>query len=357
MLLLVVACFKSVPATFASTGGTQQRPIVNAVVEMGHAVAMASLGSMFGGDDSGSFLGFPPASVESLDGADIVVIGAPAATPYASVGPYCQNAPAAIRAASSAYSGIRHHHNFDLGGPMLVEGTTAVDVGDVPWDDTIYEANRAAIRHTCEAVLAAGAVPFVLGGDDSIPIPVLQAYADRGPITVVQIDAHIDWRDEVQGERWGLSSTMRRASEMAHVGEMIQVGRRGVGSARPADLAAAEARGVHFFAAHDVHRLGVEQIIERVPSGGDVFITVDVDGLDPTVMPGVIGPEPGGLTYFQAIEIIDGVAERARIVGFDVVEFMPERDVNGLGALTTFRLTAHAIGRVSRQRARATATA
>ncbi len=318
---------------------------------------MASLGSMFGGGDSGSFLGFPSVTTESLDGADIVVIGAPCATPYSSVGPYCKDAPAAIRAASSAYSGVRHHHNFDLGGPMLMEGTSAVDIGDLPWDDTAYEANRAAIRHACESVLGAGAVPVVLGGDDSIPIPVLQAYADHGPITVLQIDAHIDWRDEVQGERWGLSSTMRRASEMAHVGEMIQIGRRGVGSARPADLAAAEARGVQFLSAHEAHRHGVEQILEHVPVGGKVFITVDVDGLDPSIVPGVLAPEPGGLTYFQAIEIIDGVADRANIVGCDVVELVPERDVDGTGARTTFRLAAHAIGRVSRQRASAAATA
>ena len=318
---------------------------------------MASLGSMFDADDSGTFLGLPSATPDDLQDADIVVIGAPCATPYASVGPYCKDAPAAIRAASATYSGIRHHHNFDLGGPMLVNGTTAADLGDVPWDDTAYEANRAAIRHTCETVLAVGAVPVVLGGDDSIPIPVLQAYAGHGPITVVQIDAHIDWRDEVQGERWGLSSTMRRAAEMSHIGEMIQVGRRGVGSARPEDLAAAEERGVHFFSAHDVHRLGVEQVLDRLPAGGDVFITVDVDGLDPSIVPGVIGPEPGGLTYFQAIEIIDGVAERARIAGFDLVEFVAERDVNGIGALTTFRLAAHAIGRISRQRAKAAATA
>lgn len=312
---------------------------------------------MFDADDSGTFLGLPSATPDDLQDADIVVIGAPCATPYASVGPYCKDAPAAIRAASATYSGIRHHHNFDLGGPMLVNGTTAADLGDVPWDDTAYEANRAAIRHTCETVLAVGAVPVVLGGDDSIPIPVLQAYAGHGPITVVQIDAHIDWRDEVQGERWGLSSTMRRAAEMSHIGEMIQVGRRGVGSARPEDLAAAEERGVHFFSAHDVHRLGVEQVLDRLPAGGDVFITVDVDGLDPSIVPGVIGPEPGGLTYFQAIEIIDGVAERARIAGFDLVEFVAERDVNGIGALTTFRLAAHAIGRISRQRAKAAATA
>jgi agmatinase len=324
---------------------------------MRHAVEVASLGSMFGAGDSGTFLGLPSVSFDDLHGADIVVIGAPCATPYVSVGPYCKDAPAAIRAASAAYSGIRHHHNFDLGGPMLVGATTAVDIGDVPWDATAHEINRAAIRHTCEQVLKTKAVPIVLGGDDSIPIPVLQAYVGHGPLTVVQIDAHIDWRDEVQGERWGLSSTMRRASEMTHVGEMIQVGRRGVGSARPADLADAESRGVHFVGAREVHRSGVEQVVDRVPRGGNVFITVDVDGLDPSIVPGVIGPEPGGLTYYQVIEIIDGVAARATIAGFDVVEFVPERDVNGLGALTTFRLVAHAIGRIARQRASATATA
>ncbi len=304
---------------------------------------------MFDAGDFGTFLGLPSATVDDLLGADIVVIGASCATPYSSVGPYCKDAPAAIRAASAMYSGIRHHHNFDLDGPMLIDGTSAVDIGDVPWDDTSHEANRAAIRHTCETVLAAGSVPVVLGGDDSIPIPVLQAYHAQGPVTIVQIDAHIDWRDDVRGERWGLSSTMRRSSEMAHVGEMIQIGQRGVGSARPADLAAATERGVHFFTAHDVHRHGIAQILDRVPSGGNVFVTVDVDGLDPSIVPGVIGPEPGGLTYFQAIEVIDGVADRARLVGFDVVEFVPDRDVNGIGALTTFRLAAHAIGRISRQ--------
>ena len=309
---------------------------------MSHAVEMANLGSMFDADDSGTFLGLPSATLSDLRGADVVVMGAPCATPYLSVGPYCKDAPAAIRAASSAYSRTREHHNFDLGGPLLVEGTSAVDIGDVPWDETAHDANRAAIRHSCEVVLAAGAVPIVLGGDDSIPIPVLQAYTDR-PITIVQIDAHIDWRDEVRGERWGLSSTMRRASEMPQVGTMIQVGQRGVGSARPADLAAAQARGVQFISARDVHGGGVAQVLHHVPKGGDVFITIDV-------VPGVLAPEPGGLTYFQAIELIDGVADRARIAGFDVVEFVPDRDVNGLGALTAVRLTAHAIGRIVRQR-------
>ena len=304
---------------------------------------------MFGALDASTFLGLPGRLVGDLQGAQIAVIGAPCATPYPSVGPYCSAAPAAIRRSSWTYSSSVHHMNFDLGGPTLPDGVVAVDLGDVEWDEHSSTANRDRIRSTCAAVLDAGAVPIVLGGDDSIPIPVLEAYAGRGPITIVQIDAHIDWRDDVNGERMGLSSTMRRASEMSHVGEMFQIGRRGAGSARPEDAQAALDRGVHFVSAHDVHRDGVAAVAAELPVGGSTFVTIDVDGLDPTVMPGVIGPEPGGLSYFQAIEILDAVAERSRLVGFDIVEFVPERDVNALGALTAFRLTAHALGRIARQ--------
>jgi agmatinase len=246
---------------------------------------------------------------------------------------------------------LRQHWNFDLGEAAVPADATVFDGGDIEWDDTDFAANRARITDACKRILAAGAVPIVLGGDDSIPIPVIQAYAEAPfvestPLTIVQIDAHIDWRDEVNGESMGLSSTMRRSSEMAHVGTMIQVGQRGLGSARKVDVDAALARGVHFISGHDVHRYGVAPVRELIPEGANVIVTIDVDGLDPTVMPGVIGPEPGGLSYFQAIDIIDMAAERGRIAGFDVVEFVPERDVNGLGALTAFRLTAHAIGRV-----------
>lgn len=310
---------------------------------------------MFGALGTSTFLGLPARLIGDLGRADlpavdIAVIGAPCATPYRSVGPYCAAAPGAIRRSSWTYSSSVHHINFDLGGPTLPEGIVAVDLGDVEWDADHAAANRERIRSTCAAVLAAGAVPIVLGGDDSIPIPVLDAFAASGPITIVQIDAHIDWRDEVDGERMGLSSTMRRTSEMNHVGEMFQIGRRGAGSARPADAQAALDRGVHFVSAHDVHRHGVEAIAAQLPVGGATFVTIDVDGLDPTVMPGVIGPEPGGLTYFQVLEIIDAVAARSRLAGFDIVEFVPDRDVNALGALTAFRLTAHAMGRIARQR-------
>lgn len=313
---------------------------------------MADLRTMFGGTDTSTFLGVDACTFDDLDRVrpHVVVFGVPSVTPYPSVGAYCRNAPAAIRAASSTYASSTRHMHFDLGGPVIPDGAVVVDAGDIVGDEDDGPANRKLLAAATEAVLAAGAVPVVIGGDDSIPTPVLAAYLGHGPIDILQVDAHIDWRDEVGGERMGLSSTMRRASELGHVGTIVQVGRRGSGSARPTDVADAEAYGVRFVSAHDVHRAGTAPAIEHVPAGGATFITVDIDGLDPSVVPGVIGREPGGLTYFQTIELIDGVAERARIAGFDLVEFVPENDIGNLGALCAFRLVTHAIGRILAQR-------
>src|SRR6185437_13307042 len=149
--------------------------------------------------------------------------------PYASVGPYCAGGPAAIRRAIGQYAANLAHHDFDLDGQLLPPGTRAVDCDDAA-------ANRDAIRAACGAILDRGGVPILLGGDDSVPIPLIEALAARGPLAILQLDAHVDWRDEVGGERWGLSSTMRRASELG-VGPIVQVGQRSLGSARPGDQA------------------------------------------------------------------------------------------------------------------------
>jgi agmatinase len=299
---------------------------------------MPDMRAMLGGSESTTFLGVESCTVDTIPkGCDVVVLGAPCATPYGWVGPYCKDAPTAIRYSSGTYAASRNHHNFDLDGPSIPDGTMVFDAGDISWDAATSAANRDSIRTAVQKVIDAGATPIVLGGDDSIPIPVLHAYEGHGPITLIQIDAHIDWRDEVRGERWGLSSTMRRCSEMDHIATIIQIGRRGVGSARSEDVAAAEKRGVKFFNAHDVHRHGIAPIVDAIPKGSNIFLTFDADGFDPTTMPAVIGPEPGGLSYFQGVEVIDAAAERGRIVGFDLVEFVPENDINGLAALTAHR--------------------
>jgi len=311
---------------------------------------MATLGAMFGAGRVDTFMGLPACRDLSRLEARIVIMGAAGCTPYPSVGFYCAGGPAAIRAAGAAYAANLGHVDFDLGGPMLPEGVAAVDAGDIEMREEDPAGNRERLRSAVLQVLEKGAVPVLLGGDDSLPVPMLQAFGDAGRrVTVLQIDAHIDWRDEVQGERWGLSSTMRRASEMAHVERIIQVGQRGIGSARTGDLRDALAAGVEFVPAGEVARAGVWRAVDLIPEGSDVVVCLDVDALDPSVMPAVIGRTAGGLGYWQVMELIGAVAEKGRIAGFDMVEFMPDRDIDGLGAMVAAQLLAGVVGVVARQ--------
>ncbi len=312
-------------------------------------MSKTNIATMFGADNVSTFLGLPSCEAPDLVTARAAILGVPCATPYASVGPYCAKAPAAIRAAAAPYAANLHHVDFDFEAPLLPEGPDQVcDLGDLPYGDD-NSVNRASITNAVAAIIDQGAVPIVLGGDDSIPIPMLQSFQGRGKYTIVQIDAHIDWRDEVDGERWGLSSTMRRASEMDHVERIIQVGARNIGSARPEDYADALAWGVKFFTARDIASNGMAPVTTAVPNGSNVIICFDCDVLDPAIMPGVIGRAPGGLGYWQTVELLTAISQKAKISGFDLVEYMPDCDVDGLGALTAYRLVATALGLICRQ--------
>ncbi len=308
------------------------------------------VGAIYGATSSTTLLGLPSATLAEGIKADIAIFGAATATPYPAAGAYCADAPRAIRSGIANWAGAREHMDFDLGGRLLPEGVTAVDCGDLDIDPNDAAANRARITEATRQVIDGGAVPVVLGGDDSVPIPLFQAFEGRGPFTVLQIDAHIDWRDEVQETKFGLSSTMRRASEMPWIGRIIQVGMRGSGSARVSDYQDALRAGVTFVTARDVAAWGIQAALDAIPKGGDLLITLDCDALDPSVIPGVIGPAPGGMGYWQVVELLHGAAQRARIAAFDLVEFVPQRDIQQQGALVAARLVVNAIGLIARQR-------
>lgn len=309
-----------------------------------------NLGALFGSTDAGTFLGIDACDdLETLK-SSIALFGAPGATPYRAVGSYCAEGPAAIRQAMAAFTANREHHDFDCGGPIFPDPAfAAVDCGDLGYDDGDSAANRKTIRDAVAKTLRQGAVPILLGGDDSVPIPMLQGFSDAGRFSILQIDAHIDWRDSFDGERLGLSSTMRRASEMDHIISIVQVGQRGIGSARPEDVADAKAWGAKLIGARELHREGAGAALQHLPENADVIVCLDCDGLDPSIMPGVISRAPGGLTYWQIVDLLEGVAAKGRIAGLAMVEFMPQCDVDGIGALTAGRIVATAMGLMARQ--------
>jgi agmatinase len=285
--------------------------------------------------------------LDNLD-AHIAFLGIPYGQPY-SFEDVTNNdqpsAPTAVRQASERAVRSLERYDFDIGG-TLYNGRPikVVDCGDVPGNLWEHKNHFNRAETAVRKILAAGALPIVIGGDHAIPIPVLRAYEGRGPITLVQIDAHIDWRDDVNGVREGLSSPIRRASEMSHIDKIFQIGIRAQGSARTEEVEAALAYGSNIITAYELHDAGMGAVLERIPDGGRYYITIDADGMDPAVMPAVAGPAPGGVTFHQARKLIHGLVKKGRVVGMDIVEITPRLDVNRITCITASRLIVNLIG-------------
>lgn len=303
-----------------------------------------------------TFLGVPSVMPDGLatGSADVAILGIPFGVAYPTPGltTGCADAPAAVRARSQRLARFADHHDFDLDGPMLVGSPPLriVDAGDVAGSAEDGPRNATRAEAAVGALLEAGAVPIVIGGDDSVPIPVLRAYGGRGPLTVVQVDAHLDFRDEVAGVRDGYSSPMRRAAEMDHVDRIIQVGLRGVGSARTSDVADARAAGNTLVTAGELRERGVAWLVDELAADASVFITFDLDGLDPSVAPAVSGTSPGGLSYDEACELLAGIGARCRVVGAAFTELAPALDHNDLSALVVVRLVMRLLAAIDRAR-------
>jgi agmatinase len=294
-----------------------------------------------------SFHNFPiETDLDNLD-ADIAIIGIPFGDPY-SMGEASNDqafAPTHIRQhCGRALRGL-DRYDFDIGGTLLDgKDIKVVDCGDVIGIAKDVAGNHARSEQAIRKILAAGALPIVLGGDHAIPIPVFRAYEGRGPITLIQVDAHVDWRDVFHGVSDGLSSVIRRASELKHVDEIYQIGLRSAGSARLEEVEAALAYGAHLIPDIELQEVGMKTILDRIPDGGNYYLTIDADGVDPTIMPAVAGPAPGGVNYPQMRTLIQGLVKKGNVVGMDIVEITPSRDINGITAVTAGRFISNLIG-------------
>ncbi len=191
-----------------------------------------------------------------------------------------------------------------------------------------------------------------IGGDHGVTIPLLRALEAVGrPVHIIHIDAHLDWRDDVAGVKRGYSSPLRRASELPWIAGMTQIGLRGTGSARRAEVEAARAYGARLVTAGELHERGMGAVIDELPRDTAFFITIDADGLDPACMPGVLAPSPGGVRPEQVKQLLHGAARRGPVVGMDIVEIAPSFDyANHLTAITAGRLFINLIGAVYGER-------
>ena len=253
--------------------------------------------------------------------------------------------PAAMRQATDRMVRSLERYDFDLGGPLYAgKPIRAVDCGDVRADVHDLKGQVARAEQVVRKIVGSGAMPIVLGGDHGVSIPVLRAFEGRGPITLIQIDQHLDWRDEVNGIKDGLSSPMRRASEMEHIGQIFQIGLSATGSARQEEVDAAKAWGAHLIPAHELHEVGIDAVLRLIPDGGRYYLTVDMDGMDCAIAPAVAAPMPGGVSFVEARRLVHGLVAKGRVVGMDVVEITPRTDINRITCITAGRLIVNLIG-------------
>jgi agmatinase len=257
-----------------------------------------------------------------LAGVDVAIVGAPM-DDLVSDRPGARFGPRAIRAASCP-PGPHLEAKVDAFRVLQI-----VDYGDAPVIPADVPRSHAAIHRLVGEVLAAGAIPIVLGGDHSISEPDVRAVAERhGPVGLVHFDTHTDTGTEVFGAEVSHGTPMYRLVEHGHVdpARYVQLGLRGYWPTE-AEFAWQAERGITSLFMHDVRELGIRACVERaleVVGDGPVFLSVDVDVLDPAYAPGTGTPEPGGMTSSDLLWACREVAARTRLVGADVVEVSPQ---------------------------------
>lgn len=287
-----------------------------------------------------SFVNLPVISDWQDLHAEAVIFGVPYGKPYLKhLFPNNQStAPVALRAASPRILIDVQALDADFQHAICLDDFAIVDGGDIPFDGGDIQQHYAAAENAVRFAIQRGIMPISIGGDDGVTNPVIRGLDALSDITLIQIDAHLDWRDERYGIYDGYSSPMRRAAEQDHITAIHQIGIRSFGSAQKSEIDIARKWGAQIHLAKDIHRHGIAPVIAALPSSGKFFVTLDVDGLDPSVMPGTIALAPGGLMWWHIIELFEALAAKGQIVGLNLVELAPKNDLNQLSMIGAGRL-------------------
>jgi guanidinobutyrase len=271
-------------------------------------------------------------AVNDLKGLDVAVLGIPLdiGTSWRSGTRF---GPKEVRAESAML------RPYNLGtGAAPFDSLQVADIGDLAINTFSLSDSLRIIAESYDAILMSDAVPLAIGGDHSITLPILRAIAKRhGPVALIHVDAHADVNDHMFGEKEAHGTVFRRAyeEELIDAAKTYQIGLRGTGYSSE-DFSEAAGWGFQQFLAQDLwgrSLAGLGAEIRRDIGDAPVYITYDIDSLDPAYAPGTGTPEIGGLTTPQALELIRAL-KGLNIVGGDLVEVSPPYDTTGNTALT-----------------------
>jgi agmatinase len=285
--------------------------------------------------------------------AEVAVLGIPydAGTGFR---PGSRFGPREIRSNSTRYSAWGAWKGgggyWDINGKKkMLEKTRIVDCGDVDVAYYDIDRNMELITSAVKAILDREALPVLLGGDHSVSFPIVRAFERFAPLDIVHVDAHLDFIDEVDGMKFASGSPLRRMRELGFVRHMTHFGIRDIRS-READYAEATRRGSRIFTREEIREGGTKTVLEKLPEMANVYVTIDVDGFDPSIAPGTGSPTVDGLLYHEVRSLLQGVARGGKVVGFDVVEVNPSVDVHGQTSLLATTLIAEFLGAIFEQR-------
>jgi len=287
--------------------------------------------------------------VLSLDeiSSDIAILG----VPYdEGVGfrPGARFGPRSIREYSMRFpyfdpsSEDRGYWDMEKRRPLLTR-VSMVDCGDVDIVPLDFHYVYRQIDESIKEILSRGAFPVVLGGDHSISYPVVRAFEEKGPLGLIQLDAHLDRRQSVLDVKYGHGSPIRRIGELEFIETIVSLGLRGI-RAPERDFLEAEERGEVLIPNHIIQELGIEKTVERIPFTERCYVTIDIDVFDPALAPGTGTPEADGLSYPQVKGILCGITGKSKVVGFDVVEVNPYLDPSGRTSLFAAQLIVEFLG-------------
>ena len=234
--------------------------------------------------------------------ADIAVIGAPCdmaiqGRPGARLG------PRGIRTQSTRFR-FSPQGSYDPERDdyyLSTEKWSVMDCGDIDYVPGDLEQTFGNIEAAVRLLRSRGCLPVVLGGDHSISIPVARGLDQSGPFHVIQLDAHLDWTDQLGGNRLFNGHPMRYMSQLPYVDRMAHLGIHGIGSSKRSDFQDARAYGATILSARQIRAMGAQKVLEQLPQGGRYYVTIDIDAFDYSIAGGTGSGKSSLLTAFALL--------------------------------------------------------